>query len=251
MSKTIKTGLIVFFFFLFCNTSYGATIHWYGHSFFKIKDDTLSLVIDPFDDSLKYYLPKRDLIADGLLISKNSFDHNNASIVDANTVMSDLGASEINGVRIKAFQVYSDDEHGILRGTSLVFNWESDGINYLFLGDIGEPMPESMYKAIGKVDVIFVPVGGTYTLELDEIKTIIERTGAKVIIPTHYKTSLIKYLWISLYNIDKFKEVMGAKYPVIDTKSMSLTITKDKLPKVPMIYILDYPHTQKEADSLK
>lgn len=251
MSKTIKTGLIVFFFFLFAATAHGATIHWYGHSFFKITDDSLSLIIDPFDDSLKYYLPKKDIIADGLLISKNSFDHNNASIVDANTVMSDLGASEINGVRIKAFQVYSDDEHGILRGTSLVFNWESDGINYLFLGDIGEDMPESMYKAIGKVDVIFVPVGGTYTLELDEAKKIIERTGAKVIIPMHYKTTLIKYLWISLYNIDKFKEVMGAKYPVIDTKSMSLTITSEKLPKVPMIYILDYPHTQKEADNLK
>lgn len=251
----IRQGLISSFitllvlFFMAAN-SYAATITWYGHSFFRVSDNYLTLVIDPFDDSLKYYLPKKDILADGLLISKNSFDHNNASIIDANTVITDLGVYDVNNIKIKAFQVYCDDEHGTLRGTSLVFNWNSDNIEYLFLGDIGEPLPESIYKAIGKVDVIFVPVGGTYTLELEEIKKIIERTEAKIIIPMHYKTSLIKPLWISMYNIDRFEQVMTKQYPSYHINSQRIEISPDKLPKKPAIYVLDYPHSQGEVDGL-
>jgi L-ascorbate metabolism protein UlaG (beta-lactamase superfamily) len=59
----------------------------------------------------------------------------------------------------------------------------------------------SQVEEIGKVDVLLVPVGGTYTIGPREAKEVSELLEAKLIIPMHYKT---KYLKFNLLPVDEF-----------------------------------------------
>ena len=62
-----------------------------------------------------------------------------------------------------------------------------DGLSLCHMGDIGEECSENLAEKIGKVDVLFIPVGGTYTLDAIGAKKYIDKLQPKVVIPMHYK----------------------------------------------------------------
>ncbi len=67
------------------------------------------------------------------------------------------------------------------------FNWVGyklfkDGICYLIVGD--SDMTEELLSE--KTDVLFVPIGGTYTMNADEASLLTNKICPKVAVPTHY-----------------------------------------------------------------
>ena len=62
-----------------------------------------------------------------------------------------------------------------------------DGLSLCHMGDIGEECSENLAKELGEVDVLFIPVGGTYTVDSLGAKKYIDRLQPKVVIPMHYK----------------------------------------------------------------
>lgn len=65
------------------------------------------------------------------------------------------------------------------------------------IGIIGHIYPElsdEQLEALGMVDVLFVPVGGNgYTLDSVGALKIIKKVGPKIVVPTHYHDSKLKY----------------------------------------------------------
>lgn len=154
-------------------------ITYLGHACFLIEGNQKSVVTDPFKD-IGYDLER--VKADYCTVSHSHFDHDNVDGVDATCVV--RGAQK----GFLAIRSYHDANLGALRGENTVFKFEIDGTTFCHLGDLGEYFSQDLVEEIGKVDVLFIPVGGTYTIDCKEAVKYATAISAKITVPMHYKT---------------------------------------------------------------
>lgn len=80
--------------------------------------------------------------------------------------------------------------------------FDSGGVRLVHTGDLGHPLSDEQVKALGKVDVLLVPVGGFYTIDAKEADGVISRLKPNVVVPMHYKTAVTQSWPIGL--LDEF-----------------------------------------------
>jgi L-ascorbate metabolism protein UlaG (beta-lactamase superfamily) len=105
------------------------------------------------------------------------------------------------GVNISGVESYHDEDKGAKRGENIIFKFEMDGIKFCHLGDLGEPLSAQQVQDIGDVDVLFCPVGGTFTVDAEGAWKVINEIKPKVIIPMHYR---VGGLSLSIAPLDGF-----------------------------------------------
>lgn len=162
-------------------------ITYLGHSSFKLKTKTATVVIDPFDPKmvgLKYPITDADIV----LVSHDHKDHNAIDrISSVKKVITGPGEYEISGVSVMGFKTYHDGKDGGERGKNTIYTIEADGLNIVHLGDLGHPLNDDLIDEIGDVDVLMVPVGGFYTMGPKEAIELISKIEPYFVIPMHYK----------------------------------------------------------------
>jgi len=175
-------------------------IIWHGHSCFEVSDK-VTVVIDPHDGkSLGIKTPS--VRADILLISHDHFDHNCSRIVKGDFVtMREPGKKELKGVKVQGLPAYHDDAEGTKRGKVTLFRFEIGGIRFCHCGDLGQDLSDQQVQALGKVDVLFVPVGGVFTLDGAGAQRLVDRLQPKVVVPMHFR---IGGLSLSIQTVDGF-----------------------------------------------
>lgn len=188
-------------------------IFWKGQSCFHIisssgKEEKISIVIDPYGDSLGLRVP--NLEAQILLLTHDHFDHNNKKAVKGNPfVVSGPGEYEIKNVFIKGVDSWHDDVQGQKRGHNTIYTLETENITLCHMGDFGQKeLTEEQLDAIGEVDILMVPVGGVYTIDAKGAAAVISQIEPKIIIPMHYQLEKLK---VKLDGLDKFLRAMGRK----------------------------------------
>jgi L-ascorbate metabolism protein UlaG (beta-lactamase superfamily) len=185
-------------------------ITYIGHSCFKIKGKTLSVVIDPYDANIGYKLPK--LSADVVLVTHDHPDHNNVSgVSDYRLVIDAPGEYEIGGMFVYGRSVFHDDKQGAERGKNTMYLITLDGIDILHVGDLGHELSKEDIEKIPNVDILMVPVGdGGYTINAEQASELISVFEPAYVIPMHYKTPGLTDT-IKLDGVDKFLDVMGVE----------------------------------------
>lgn len=164
-------------------------VKYLGHSAFFISCADFSVCIDPFD-GIGY--PIAEVKADCALCTHSHFDHNAAGLISCKRafVGDKLSDGELLiGGQIRAVKTFHDDKNGALRGENCVFVLNVGGITACHLGDIGEPFTPEICKKIGKIDVLFVPVGGKYTIDALGAAEYVRGLKPKIAVPMHYKTA--------------------------------------------------------------
>jgi L-ascorbate metabolism protein UlaG (beta-lactamase superfamily) len=217
----------------------GVKISWLGHSCFKIEDDSGRVVVtDPFDDSVGYPPPR--IRADVVAVSHDHHDHNNVRALKGDpAVVRGPGKRTAAGVEFEGIASYHDDRGGKLRGKNTIFCFEMDGVRVCHLGDLGHQLGEEEAAALGEVDVMMIPVGGTFTLDADGAKKVIGQIKPRIAIPMHFKTAAVPPSF-GVGPADRF--LSGQK---VERPGRTLEISKESLPKGgegegPVIVLLDY-----------
>lgn len=161
---------------------------WLGHSSFKLEESTGTVVVtDPYHNYVGYDMP--EVSADIVTISHGHQDHNYLPAVSGDpTVIRGAGFYEIGGVHMLAQRSYHDNSKGADRGNNLVFKFRMDGVEVCHMGDIGEECSVMLVESIMPVNVLLIPVGGTYTIDAEMAKEYVDRIMPDVVIPMHYKT---------------------------------------------------------------
>jgi len=162
-------------------------IIWHGHSCFEVKDE-VSLVIDPHDGkSIGIRPPKA--VADIVIVTHDHFDHNAVRVVQGpkTKVVTDPGRATRLGVRILGIPAFHDHVEGARRGAITIFKFVIDGITFCHLGDIGEMLGPERIRDLGKVDILFIPAGGRFTLEPEEAWELTRAISPKVVVPMHFR----------------------------------------------------------------
>jgi len=167
-------------------------IKWYGHSAFGITSaNGVHIVTDPYTvgayDGALGYKAITDR-ADVILQSHDHPDHAGGRVPGNAVVLRDAGVHKVRGVEFRALATDHDASGGRERGSNTVFVFAVDGVTVAFMGDIGHVLTAEQAATIGPVDVLFVPVGGHFTVDAAGATAIAEQLHAKVTFPMHFKT---------------------------------------------------------------
>lgn len=208
-------------------------IVYLGHSSFRVKTKTATIITDPFSpEAVGIKFPKTE--ADVVTVSHGHKDHNFLEGVGGEPFTITLpGEYEVKGISVFGYPSFHDNRSGAERGGNVIYTIEAEGLRVCHLGDLGTfPAAEVMEEIIG-VDALMVPVGGTYTLGPKEAWEMVGQIEPSIVLPMHYKTpGGIE----ELVGVEEFLAQAGAEKT---EKLDKLSLTKEKLPNEMKVVVLE------------
>lgn len=209
-------------------------IKYLGHAAFVITSDTgLKIITDPYGTGPDLTYGEITESADIVTVSHDHFDHSNVAAVKGNPeVVRRTGRSTAKGIEFKGIASYHDEAKGRLRGDNIIFCFEVDGIGVCYLGDLGHLLDDKQVAEIGSVDILFIPVGGYYTIDAKAATEVCNQLKPKVIIPMHYKTEK------GIPNIVGVDEFLGGKANVNRLDVSQAEFKPGELPATGQIIVL-------------
>ncbi|MFC2034143.1 MBL fold metallo-hydrolase [Chloroflexota bacterium] len=207
-------------------------INWLGHSCFKIKSNSATIVTDPYSPDLGYSLG--ELTADIVTVSHDHTGHSYVQSVSGEPqIISGPGEYEVSGVLIIGLRTLHDTSD-VNKGKNTVYLMEMDEISVCHLGDLGHVLTSDQIEEMDHVDVLLLPVGGVSTIDASIATEVVRQLEPKIVVPMHYKTEVLNK---ELEPVDNFFKEMGFKQV---TSQPKLTFTKNSLPLTTQVVLLEY-----------
>lgn len=120
------------------------------------------------------------------------------------------------------------DAEMIPNGNS-IFIFEVAGLCIGHLGHLHHPLTDSHIAAIGRLDIVMVPIDGTYTMSLSGMAEIVRRLRSSVVLPMHrFGTPLAQLLG-----------QLRGQFAIDRRNERTLTISVGTLPTTPTVIVLD------------
>jgi L-ascorbate metabolism protein UlaG (beta-lactamase superfamily) len=117
----------------------------------------------------------------------------------------------------------------MIKDGNSIFIFEVAGLCIGHLGHLHHQLDDSHFAAIGRLDIVMVPIDGTYTMSLEGVSEITRRLRASVVLPMHrFATPL-----------DDFMHRIGAQFEIDRRGDRVLRISRQSLPATPTVIILD------------
>jgi len=118
---------------------------------------------------------------------------------------------------------------GTERHGNSIFIFEVAKLCVAHLGHLHHTLTQQQLNEIGRVDIVLVPVDGSYTLDLDGMIEVLHALKAPLMIPMHY---------FSAYTLDRFLQRVRQEWDVDVAEIPSLVVSKTSLPAKPKVVVL-------------
>ena len=183
-------------------------LKWLGHACFELTLPGGVIVTDPYDDTVGY--PPLRVKADAVLSSHDHFDHNCFNAVTGNPeILNTPGIHEVCGAKITAVSAFHDEVRGAKRGKNLIHLIEAEGLRLAHLGDLGhQPDTDAQREALSNLDVMLIPIGGTFTIDTPAAVKLIEAFKPRCAVAMHFKN---RYCHFDISDETEFVRLTGAK----------------------------------------
>lgn len=211
-------------------------IRYLGHAaFLIITQNGTHIITDPYNTagygaSFRYEAIEEK--ADIVTLSHEHNDHNFGEVQGDPVYVRDTGKTVVKTIVVNGIATFHDEKQGQARGGNIIFSIETDSLHIVHLGDLGHALTADDARKIGPVDILFIPVGGTYTIGPETADNVVNSLKPKITIPMHYKTDKCSFPILPVEDFLKNK-----KY---DHIKGDLEIDKDRLPDSTAIYLLDH-----------
>jgi L-ascorbate metabolism protein UlaG (beta-lactamase superfamily) len=174
-------------------------VEWYGQSAFRLSTPEVTVAIDPFGDlsgltsrGMRFdYPPIEGLTAQLLLVTHEHADHNGVEAVGGDPVILRSTAGRLPSPvgEVTAVASEHDEAAGTERGPNTIFVFELEDLRVCHFGDFGQDgLRDEQAQAIGRLDLLFVPVGGGPTIGAQQAAEIVDRLAPRWVVPMHYRT---------------------------------------------------------------
>ncbi len=209
-------------------------LKWLGHSCFLITSETgLRIITDPYPQGSGLNYSPINEAADIVTVSHDHFDHNNISAVSGKPeVITGNGVKNVKGIQFTGIATHHDESQGKERGTNMIFSFSVDGIKLCHLGDLGHRLSKEQIAEIGALDILFIPIGGVFTIDAKMASTVSDDLKPKVVIPMHCKTH--KCDW----PLNTIEDFLAGKKNVKKLNSSETEFKAGKLPEATEIMVL-------------
>jgi L-ascorbate metabolism protein UlaG (beta-lactamase superfamily) len=138
----------------------------------------------------------------------------------------DLGEMLVRNVPTDTRGFYGE---GVRINGNSIFIFEVAGLCIGHLGHLHQIPSDAQYAAIGRLDVVMVPVDGGYTLDLAAMADVVRRFRSSVVIPMH---------WFSGASLEVFLADMADEFQVVRLDQPDIEMSLDRLPGRPTIMVL-------------
>lgn len=203
------------------------------HSKFAIHlENGMDLVTDPFDAGCGFpIVPTR---ADAVLVSHHHHDHDAVdTLTGSPSVIDTAGIHTLApDIRVISVPTWHDDRQGTERGPNLIHIIEAEGLRVVHLGDLGHLLTKDQAEAVGRTDILMIPVGGFFTIGPEQAGRIAETLHPTVILPMHFKNRWIPN-W-PIQTVEPFLELFDRKAEWLSC----LRVTADDLDQQPELAVL-------------
>ena len=205
------------------------SITYIGHACFLITTSHNTRIITDPIDKFGYHVPG-NITVDIVTVSHNHGDHNAVKTVPGKPEVF-YGIDKNGKAPFQKFipinETYKDvkisnvcSNHSPPKHSpelNSIFIFEFDGIRVAHLGDIGLILTEDQIKEMGTIDILMIPVGGKYTVSLEDADKIVDQIKPRIaVIPMHYRTETAKFLPNTVDDFIKDKknveEIFGNTY---------------------------------------
>jgi L-ascorbate metabolism protein UlaG (beta-lactamase superfamily) len=209
-------------------------IKWLGHACFLVTSaGGVRIITDPYAVGGGIDYSPIEEIADVVVVSHDHGDHNNVSAVQGKPeVIKGPGTRTAQGIGFKGVATAHDTSQGTQRGSNTIFCFAVDDLTLCHLGDLGHVLSQVQVTEIGAVDILFVPVGGFFTIDAAVANQVCDQLKPKVIIPMHFKTSKCAY------PIARVEDFLEGKKNVRKTMASEVEFQREELPTATEIVLL-------------
>ena len=215
------------------------TITYHGHSAFKLKGKRGTVITDPYTKEVGFELPTTS--ADIVTISHDHFDHNAGDQIRGTArrekpfIIDRPGEYEIGGISVFGVPAFHDAVKGAERGKSTIFTILLDDLRICHLGVLGHELTQELVDDIGSVDVLLVPVGGTFSIGPAQAVKVIRALEPSIVVPMHYRTEA--------HDQTAFAELLGVEaflkeYGIDASPEAKLEVEYGNLPEETEITVL-------------
>jgi L-ascorbate metabolism protein UlaG (beta-lactamase superfamily) len=225
------------------------TVQFWGHACFTITTAGKTLLIDPYSPQQVGYTGP-DVSPDLVLITHEHFDHSDTSWVKGKPLVlrglekggqvqaidRTVGPFHVRTVPARHWDAPAQKQ----RGNIAMFVIEVAGLKIVHVGDLGEKLSAEQAKAIGKPDVLMVPVGGFFTIDAEQAYEVVQQLKPRAhVIPMHYRTpALPASLQSKLAEPRAFLQKFGEQ--VVRLGTNELKIDPAALPAEMEVVLMDY-----------
>lgn len=114
-----------------------------------------------------------------------------------------------------------------------IFIFDIADICIAHLGHLHHKLTPGHLADLGKIDVLFVPVDGGFTLNIFDMQEVIAQVAAPLVIPMHY---------FSESTLERFLTRLRDSHDIKLNDGPSSLISRNTLPKKPSVLVLPGPH---------
>ena len=118
---------------------------------------------------------------------------------------------------------------GTQRHGNSIFIFEVANLCIAHLGHLHHTLTQQQLNEIGRVDVVLVPVDGSYTLDLEGMIEVLTALKAPLMIPMHFFSS---------YTLNRFIDRISRDWDVETSEVPSVVLSKHTLPAKPKLLVL-------------
>lgn len=137
----------------------------------------------------------------------------------------DLGEILVRNVSTDIRSAFS----GVEENGNSIFVFEVEGLCIGHLGHLHHVPNDEQFAALGRLDVVMVPVDGGFTMPLPDMMQVVSRLKSSIVIPMH---------WFSGYSLQAFLEGMSEQFDIRVMDEPSIEVSLRDLPNRPTIMVL-------------
>jgi L-ascorbate metabolism protein UlaG (beta-lactamase superfamily) len=110
-----------------------------------------------------------------------------------------------------------------------IFVFDVSGLCIAHLGHLHHTLAPEHLKQIGRIDVVLVPVDGSYTLDIEGMLEVLQALGAPVVIPMHF---------FGPTTLERFLDRMRERHEIMRQPTPSIVLSRATLPAKPRVVVL-------------
>jgi L-ascorbate metabolism protein UlaG (beta-lactamase superfamily) len=119
---------------------------------------------------------------------------------------------------------------GTERHGNSIFIFETANMCIAHLGHLHHTLSQEQLNELGRIDVLFVPVDGNLTLDLEGMIEVLQAIKAPLMVPMHF---------FSIFTLNRFLDrVREQKWEVEMSQTPSFVVSKTTLPAAPKVVVL-------------
>lgn len=180
-------------------------IEYKGANCVVIKDHDAVIVVDPTSNVSVKEANNPDAV---ILSTQAQFTQGEREA--KNFVIDMPGEYEHKDISVRGLPVHVHTDKDGTSGT--MYQLETKDAHVAIIGHTDAPLSDDDLETLGLIDILIIPIGGGgYTLDARDAATIVRQISPKIVIPTHFADSAIKYP-VPQDSVDEFVKQIGGAY---------------------------------------